>query len=440
LETTKHTGSTRKSALPKILLIAGLLMLLCCEAFFGYRLQALSTQQRQIKEDYSTQNNITFGLFSVDQWRDRLTIIVNHQIRDFKLTAKQRKQLQMEVEDVLHSLINKAESMINKPQKSIGGKIKKLAFKTFVDTEDIHKKVPVFAKTIISKVNDPESKKRLGSIATSKVEQLGKQTFDSTQTEIMILTNKMYKKYQVTNAKEFNTKVNAKLVEIKKDTYNYAFGMMAAIAIVLMVWWFLRKRTELHATLFIMSVMFAFILLFVGLTAAMIEVDARIKVLDFKLLGEHVLFENQVLFFQSKSILDVVEVLLKQPKMDSVLVGILLLIFSILFPVLKLSSTGVHLMGNKKWAENKVVKYFAFQSGKWSMADVMVIAIMMTFIGLNGLLESQLNNLNIKTDLLTTITTNNTALQPGYIIFVLFVIYGLILSTILKYITKDYTD
>jgi hypothetical protein len=175
----------------------------------------------------------------------------------------------------------------------------------------------------------------------------------------------------------------------------------------------------------------------VGLTASMIEVDARIKALDFMLLGEHVVFKNQVLFFQSKSILDVVEVLVKQPAVDSIAVGILILVFSILFPIMKLSSTGIHLLGRKSLAENKFIKYFAFQSGKWSMADVIVIAILMVYIGLNGLLESQLAALNIKSDDLSIITTNNTALQPGYIIFISFVLYGLTLSTILKYITPN---
>jgi hypothetical protein len=43
--------------------------------------------------------------------------------------------------------------------------------------------------------------------------------------------------------------------------------------------------------------------------------------------------------------------------------------------------------------------------------------------------------MNVHTDFLTIITTNNTALQPGYIIFISFVLYGLVLSTILKFIT-----
>ena len=69
------------------------------------------------------------------------------------------------------------------------------------------------------------------------------------------------------------------------------------------------------------------------------------------------------------------------------------------------------------------------------MADVIVIAILMAYIGLNGLLQSQLASMNVSSNFLTIITTNNTALQPGYIIFISFVLYGLVLSTILKFIT-----
>ena len=69
------------------------------------------------------------------------------------------------------------------------------------------------------------------------------------------------------------------------------------------------------------------------------------------------------------------------------------------------------------------------------MADVMVVGIMMTYIGFNGILESQLAALNIHNESLVSITTNNTSLQPGYIVFVGFVLFGLILSQILKNIT-----
>lgn len=420
----------------KLLLILGLGLLLVCEGYFGYRLHTLSHQQEEIKKDYSDINNITFGLFSVDQWHDKVAGIINHQVRHFTMTPKQKKQLQLEVEQIILALINKAEALVNKPQKSIGGKLKKLAIKTFVNTDKIKAQVPGFAKTIIAKIDNPTNKKQLSTMAMGKfVAVEHSDTVDSTITANNTVINKMYRKYQVSSPDEFNDKLTESLDYIRTTTYNYSFGMLGCIVVVLSLWWIFRKRLELHATLFVMSLLFAFVLLAVGLTASMIEVDARIKSLDFVLLGEHVVFKNQVLFFQSKSILDVVEVLVKQPALDSILVGILILVFSILFPVMKLSSTGIHLLSKRKLAENKFIKYFAFQSGKWSMADVIVIAILMVYIGLNGLLENQLSSLNIRSNFLTIITTNNTALQPGYIIFISFVLYGLILSTILKFIT-----
>ena len=427
---------TKGFNISKLLLILGLSVLLASEAYFGAKLYMLSHQQKEIKEDYSEINNIMHGLFSADQWKDEVAGIIKHQVRHFTMTRKQKRQLQVEVEEIILALINKAEALVNKPTKTVGGKLKKFAIKTFVNTDKIKAQVPDFARTVIAKVDDPANKKKMSSMAMGKFQQIQKTGYiDSTSAVNTSLNHTMYKKYHVSSRDEFNQKVISSLAKIKTVTYNYCFGMLGCIAVVLSMWWIFRKRGDLHATLFVMSLLFAFILLAVGLTASMIEVDARIRSLDFVLLGEHVVFKNQVLFFQSKSILDVVNILISQAGIDSILVGVLILIFSILFPIMKLSSTGIHLLGKKSIAENKFIKYFAFQSGKWSMADVIVIAIMMTYIGLNGLLENQLSSLNIKSDFLTIITTNNTALQPGFIIFISFVLYGLILSTILKYIT-----
>ncbi|WP_246104275.1 paraquat-inducible protein A [Mucilaginibacter corticis] len=428
---------TKKTAcIPKLILIIGLAVLLSAEGFFAWRLYTLSGQQEQVKQDYTDINNITLGLMSVDNWKDKVANIVSHQVKHFKLTPKQKHSLQVEVEQIINALIDKAEALVNKPQKSLGAKIKQLAVKTFVKTDKIRAQVPTFARAIIAKVDNPKQKNQLSTLAMTKFNEAQHTgSLDSTHKANETLTEKMYRRYHVSSPDELDKQLSARLQIYRTDTFLYCFGMLICILIVLACWWFLRSRVDLHATLFIMSLLFAFILLSVGLTASMIEVDARIKSLDFVLLGEHVHFQNQVLFYESKSILGVVEVLFKQPAADSLAVGFLILCFSILFPVTKLTSTGIHLLSKRKLAENRIIKFFAFQSGKWSMADVIVIAILMTYIGLNGLLDSQLAALNIKTDDLTILTTNNTALQPGYIIFISFVLYGLILSTILKAIT-----
>ncbi|MEJ0080338.1 MAG: paraquat-inducible protein A [Puia sp.] len=130
-----------------------------------------------------------------------------------------------------------------------------------------------------------------------------------------------------------------------------------------------------------------------------------------------------------------VHILIQTGKIDSMIVGILILIFSILFPVTKLLSTGIYMLDKRRWAKNKVIHYFAFDSGKWSMADVLVIAILMTFIGFNGIVNNTLSDLNLNNGTITSITTNNTSMQPGYIIFIGFVLYSFTLSYILKNIS-----
>ncbi|WP_316830487.1 paraquat-inducible protein A [Pedobacter aquatilis] len=430
------TLAKNKGVLAKLLLIAVLAILLAAEGYSGFRLHELSNHQEQIKEDYANINNITYGLFSVQKWKDNVADIVHHQVRNLKMTKRQKKVLQGEIEQVLNALITKAEGLVNKPKKTLSGKIQKFAIRNFVNSDSIRAQVPVFARKIIAEVDNPRNKRQLSKMAMGEFNQLAnEEKLDSAFVINGKAVKAMYKRYGVTSTDALNDKLVSQLSEIRKKTYAHSFAMLACVVIVLAFWWGLRKRRDLHVPLFIMSLLFAFILLAVGLTASMIEVDARIRSLDFVLLGEHVTFKDQVLFFQSKSIMDVVRVLIGQPGIDSILVGVLILVFSILFPVVKLSSTGVHLLGNKKLAENGVIKYFAFQSGKWSMADVIVIAILMAYIGLNGLLEGQLQALNIRNDSLTILTTNNTALQPGYIIFISFVLYGLILSTILKFIT-----
>lgn len=431
----QHKPTVRKFGLPHILLILGLGVLLFVEAYCGYQLHSLSSQRKQIKEDYNAINNITFGLFSVDQWRDKIAAIINGQVQDFKMTPEQKKALQKEVEHALHSLVHKAVATIDKPQKSIGGKLKKLAFNAMVDTDQIQALVPSFAKTIVDKVSSPSSTHRLKDIATGKLNQMENETYDSTEDASATVTSYMYHKYHVNNAEDFDKHLKAQIAEIRHTTFNYLFGMLGCILVVLGIWWLIRNQYHLKATMYAMSLLFAFVLVAVGVSTSIIEVDARIKTVNFALMGQRVVFENQVLFFQSKSILGIVETLINQPKADAVVVGVLILAFVIVFPVLRLIFTGVHILTKKQFAENKVVKYFTFQSGHWAMADVMVVGILMTYIGLNGILESQLTDLNIHNSFLNSVTENITSLQSGYFIFVAFVLFSLVLTTIIKRIT-----
>lgn len=434
--TTQGTiPATGKFGLPHIILVLGLSILFCGEAFFGYRLSALSAEQVQIKEDYYLSNSITFGIFSLDQWRDRISAVVKPQISNYHMTPTQKKALLAEVEAQLHELLNKTAAEINKPQKSLGGKLKKFAFNTLVNIDEIQAQVPSFAKTIIDKVTSSASQDRLKGIVNSKLAQLEKQTYDSTSVVNYEVTKYLYKKYQVSDAETYNKVISSRLAAIRTTTYYYTYAMLGCVLLAALLWLVMRKKMHLYTVHFIMSLLFALVLLAVGITASIIEVDAQIQSFNFMLMGQRVTFENQVLFFQSKSLFGLVTTLVQQPKPDAVLVGALIFIFVILLPVVRILARGIHILSSKKFAQNKVVRYLAFESDKWDMSDVMAVGILMTYIGLNGILKSQLSNLNISKGLLTSTTSNATSLQPGYFIFLGYVVFAAILSYVLKRIT-----
>ncbi|MBL0742080.1 paraquat-inducible protein A [Chryseolinea lacunae] len=420
-------------ALQRTLLIflGGLLLIFA--AWSGFQVHRLSAQRAEIKKDYSVLNNITYGLLSVNAWRDHIVRVVTHRIDDFQFTRPQRKAVKEEISVVLHAVINKADSMIDRKQKTLGGKLKKFAVKTLVNEDKLHAKVPEFAETIVSEIEKPKNKEKLKVLAQSKLEEFGTITYDSAND--VTRAEDILTKYGASDLVSFNQNSQQQLDQLQERTYFFTYSILAIMVFFLVMWWILKKQQALHTPFFVLSVILALIVLFVGLTSPMIEIDARIKEMSFLLIGERISFHDQVIFFQSKSIVDVVRILIETGKYDSALVGILILLFSIVFPIAKLISTKLYLLGSERWRTNKVIQYFAFKSGKWSMADVNVVAIFMAYIGFKGILDSQLSNLNMKTDSLASISTNETSLQPGFLLFVAFVLFGLILSGVLQRIT-----
>jgi hypothetical protein len=415
------------------LLILFLIPILIFAGWCGRNIYNYSSQRAAIKKDYSEINNIRYGLLSMDAWRDNVIDIVNSQIHDFNLSKPQRDTLTIELNKVLNSLVTQAEGMVNEKQKTFGGKIKKFAIKTFVNVDKVRARIPQFTKTIINEIEKPGSKDRLKFLAQDKLKELSTQTHDNLndkQSRQVIL-----KKYHAQDLKSFNSIVPQKIYVLQEDTYTYAFALVGCLGLFLILWLIMRNQKHLYTSLFVMSILIALIVLFVGLCSPMIEIDARIKELNFSIIGKHLIFTDQVIFFQSKSILDVVHILISTGKYDSVFVGVLILIFSILFPITKLICAKIYLLGNEKWRRNGFIKFFAFKSGKWSMADVMVVAIFMAYVGFKGILDNQLDTLNMHTNSLSSIATNQTSLQPGFILFVSYVLFGLVLAVILKRIT-----
>jgi ABC-type spermidine/putrescine transport system permease subunit I len=65
------------------------------------------------------------------------------------------------------------------------------------------------------------------------------------------------------------------------------------------------------------------------------------------------------------------------------------------------------------------------------MADVMVVAIFMAFIGFDGIIGNQLDQLTESAKPVEIFTTNGTRLLGGFYLFLLFCVSSLLLSEII---------
>jgi hypothetical protein len=394
----------------------------------------LTSRQTRMKQDYAQVNSVRNGLFSMEIWKKHYENIVSKTITNLKLSPNEESTLKSEIEKVVRVMIGQADSMLTKNKPSLGSKVRKAAYKALVDVPALMKKSPQFADAVMEEITKPDSLEKIRLLALSQLDKYATTTRNDGDYGPPL--SRVLQEYNAKSIYQFNVLAGPRIKSLHRHIHTAVLLMIGSAIILLMGWWLLREQAPLHKPLYIWSTALACVLLLASLSVPMIDIDARIKSIDLLLLGEPIQFTNQVLFYRSKSILEVIKILLVSSKWEAVFVGFLLLLFSVIFPLSKLVSTLLCLSGKERYQRNKWIQFFAYKSGKWSMADVMVIAIFMAYIGFNSILNDQLAGLNYSSESWQMITTNGTSLQPGFMLFVTFVLFGLALSEILKRITS----
>lgn len=419
----------------KTILTVCLVLLLLAEGWFGFQVHELSAERFRLKKIYSFVNNVSFGLLSVDIWRDQVMEAASEKISNFRLTKEQEDDLRKQINASLHGMVDQAFADVNKKQKSVGGKLKKLAIKTLVDPKEVHAEVPGFTNKLMAELTKPSSYRRIANIADTLVAELGRKIYDSSYMGTQRIMDSIYHHYGEDNRAAFEQHVLRRMETVKDTNWKYTYAMLGCALLVLLLLFIGRKKTNLQSILTVLAVVCALILLLTGVTTTIIEIDAMLQKLELHLVDKAVTFANQDLFFQSQSIVDICWLLISSGRVDSFLVGLMVLLFSVIFPLVKLVSIALS-RSKKEWARNKTIYYFAFESDKWDMSNVMVVAILMTFIGFNGIVDSTLSTLNFTDGDLSSATVNNTSIQPGYILFTGFVVFSYFLSVMFKNICK----
>lgn len=93
----------------------------------------------------------------------------------------------------------------------------------------------------------------------------------------------------------------------------------------------------------------------------MLDMEAKIASLSFKVAGYPIQFTDQVFYFQSKGILDVFWLLITDSDRKTQAVGVFVVVFSVILPLVKMFASWIAFVdvkiGNMSLRNNKVIQY-----------------------------------------------------------------------------------
>jgi len=421
LMSTKKPDSL-KTLTEKIVIVISILVL-CFSLFVGGQIVYLAKKNQKLQIDQAEINSIRYGLLNADEWKIYLADIISKKIEEFELTPENRQQLQEQVEALLYRLLDEVDTIL----KNDMGRIKRFLMNTFVDLEKLRESVPELSLALLEELEKPENKENLNEYLLQKLDTFVEETFNRDE---QLRLNELLEKHGFEDKEIASARLEQKTNELANRLMINTLLLIAFLSGIFILNVFLIRKNLTSGYLIVFVVILIFLLS--GISIPMINIEAKISRITFELLGENIIFESQVLFFQSKSILDVVWILISTWKFDMVIVGIMIFTFSVLFPFTKMGCSFITIQNPEKYKTVKWISFFTFKSGKWSMADVFVVALFMAFIGFNGIIKDQLSHLSRTNEYLEILTTNGTSLQPGFYLFLFFCITGLFMSDFIQ--------
>jgi membrane-associated HD superfamily phosphohydrolase len=400
------------------------LMIVLASAYLCQHIVHISLSNQINKNDSAELHHIRYGLFSVNSWKKQISLIVADEIKHLYLTNRNERDLKKHVEIQLSNLIDGIDAKIRKSNAgSAKGWMKQTFINSFVDMKAVKEGIPDYADVLIVEMTKAKTEGQIKGILIKRIEKYFKDTFDDQDLSKMkaILTRTGSPTIEAGKIK-LTKLINANNEVVYRETF-----LLILLGTILFFMTGLG-RIALSPSQYWPLIIFLSIVLIGGVMMPMIDMEAKISQMKFIIVDHPVHFVNQVLYFQSKSILDVFWIMITHDTIEMKLVGILMVGFSVFFPFIKIIYSKLYFYYLKRMKLNLFIKFLVLRSGKWSMADVLVVAIFMAYIGFNGIITSQFGNLNKEGQDLVILTTNGTSLQPGYYLFLAYTLLALFLS------------
>jgi hypothetical protein len=380
--------------------------------------------RRQLRTDLAQLTHVRYGLLSADRWRDIIAPILNAQIDKIDLKG-QSKSLRPMVQRSLYALLDNIKKQMSAPlakgaKASMPGQGNPLLVNMIIGSLRPH--VPEYTDVVMAELAKPKNQTGFKDSIRSVLAEGIKNTFGAVD---MTEYSSILKRHECSSEEVCEQTLGKQIEQADERITRYYLTVLGSVALGFALLTVGQRGLSRSAVLVLM--MFCIVLLAGGVLSPMLEVEVRITRLNATLLGTPIEFREQSLYFRSKNVIEVFQTLIEMGRPEMSIVAVLVLLFSVVFPVLKMLALSASLFRPAILRTSRIVKFFAFESSKWSMADVMAVGIFMSFVAFNGLIGSAMQDLMNAGGQLE-IPTNSSKILPGYYLFIGFCLASIFLS------------
>lgn len=424
LDTQTNSSPSKHSHWFDFRLALGVILLLPAIWFSWKTIDGLAAR-RVVRTDLAEITHARYGILSADQWRAIIGPMLNAQVDKLDLKG-QSKSLRPMVERSLYALLDNIKTQMTSPPKGkapgMPGGGNAMLVNMIVAALRPH--VPEYTDVVMKELGKSQTQESFKDSIRGVLDDAVKNTFSSTD---MTTYNAILKQYGCASGAVCEATLGKQIEDADRKLTRYYLTVLGTAALGFIV--LMAGRSRLSRGAVVVLMLFSIAMLAGGVLSPMLEVEVRITKLDATLLGTPIEFRDQSLYYRSKTVLEVCQTLIRMGRPEMMLVGVLVILFSVVFPALKMLALGAGLFRPALLRNNRLVKLLAFELSKWSMADVMVLAIFMSFVAFNGVIGSAWDGLREMPNVeQVMIPTNASKILPGFYLFVGFCLSSILLS------------